>query len=181
MKKYLYILMSVMLMTITAGCSSDSAEPIIDEQPETRQAETPEEQKGPEENMGSDSIVVDLCKTWQLIGYGSENNFHKIAEEYRKKSDTYGYRFYLIFNSDGTLIGRESINKIMGIYTCKGNEIKFDRLVTTLVYDVKGNKESEEFLYRLHASKTYDIKDGQILRIYYSDSEFLYFESIEME
>ena len=119
----------------------------------------------------------ELCNAWQLIGYGSEENFHMIAEEYRQKSDTYGYRFYLVFNSDGTFTGRESANSIFGEYTCVGSQIKIRELETTYIYDSKGYEESKAFLSRLMSAKSYGLKGWQQLRIYYSDNEFLYFES----
>ena len=119
----------------------------------------------------------EFCKAWQLIGYGSEENFHMIAEEYRQNSDTYGYRFYLVFNSDGTFTGRESVNTIFGKFTCTGSRIKIEELGTTYIYDRKGYEESEAFLSRLGSAKSYGIKGWQQLRIYYSDNEFLYFES----
>ena len=159
MKKYLYILMSAMLIVLSAGCSSD------DDTLDSRDNYQP--------------IQQELCKAWQLIGYGSESNFHKIDEAYQKKSDVYGYRFYLVFRSDGKVKGRESINEIIGNYTCNGDGIKFGQLFSTEIYDPKGNQESEEFLRRLLTSTSYGIKDGQKLRLYYSDTEFLYFEAME--
>jgi len=120
-----------------------------------------------------------LCRAWQLIGYGSEENFHMIDEEYRQKSDIFSYRFYLVFKSDGTITGRESVNSIFGEYTCTGNQIKIGRLGTTYIYDAKGYDESEAFLNHLMSAKSYGIKDYVHLRIYYSDNEFLYFEVIE--
>lgn len=122
---------------------------------------------------------TELYKAWQLIGYGSEGSFHMIDEEYRKKSETYGYRFWIAFKSDGTFEGRESINQILGDYTSKGNQIKIGQICSTEIYDAKGNKESEEFLKRLQSSTTYGIKDGKKLRMSYSDKEFLYFEALE--
>ena len=115
----------------------------------------------------------ELCNTWQLIGYGSETHFHKIAEEYRKKSDTYGSRFYLIFKSDGTLKGRDAVNQIDGNYSCNGGNIIIV-MASSSVYDKE--KDSREFLWRLQDAKSYLIKDGKKLRLYYSDNEFLYFE-----
>ena len=122
-----------------------------------------------------------LCKAWQLIGYGSEEDFHMIDEEYRQISGTFGYRFYLVFNSDGTFSGRESINSIFGKYTCTGSQIKIENLATTYIYDAKGNDESMAFLNHLRSAKSYGIRDYVQLRIYYSDTEFLYFRAIEME
>ena len=122
-----------------------------------------------------------LCRTWQLIGYGSEENFHMIDEEYRQISDVFGYRFYLVFNSGGTFTGRESVNTIFGEYTCTGSQIKIEGLGTTYIYDAKGYDESEAFLNHLMSAKSYGIRDYVQLRIYYSDTEFLYFRAIEME
>ena len=120
-----------------------------------------------------------LCKAWQLIGYGSEKNFHMIDEEYRQVSDVFGYRFYLVFNSNGTFTGRESINSIFGKYTCPGSQIKIGELASTFIYDTKGYEESQTFLSHLMSAKSYGIKDDQQLRIYYSETEFLYFKVIE--
>ena len=122
-----------------------------------------------------------LCRTWQLIGYGSEENFHMIDEEYRQLSDVFGYRFYLVFNSDGTFTGRESVNTIFGEYTCTGSQINIGDLETTYIYDAKGYDESMAFLNHLRSAKSYGIRDYVQLRIYYSDTEFLYFRAIEME
>ncbi len=117
-----------------------------------------------------------LCNAWQLIGYGSETKFHKIAEEYRKKSDTYGSRFYLIFKSDGTLAGRDAVNQIDGNYTCNGGNIIIE-VASSSVYDKE--KDSHEFQWRLLEATHYLInKDGKKLRLYYSDKEFLYFFKI---
>ena len=118
-----------------------------------------------------------LCNAWQLIGYGSETKFHKIAEEYRKKSETYGSRFYLIFKSDGTLAGRDAVNQIYGNYTCNGSIIIIGEVIGTEIYDKE--KDSLEFQWRLLEATHYLInKDGKKLRLYYSDKEFLYFELI---
>ena len=172
MKKYLFIMMSAMLMTISAGCSNDEDE-IEDFSYDCVDTS--------EDHDCNQNVQSDLYKTWQLIGYGSEDKFHMIAEEYRKKSDTYGYRFYLIFNPDGTFNGRESFNEIWGYYTCKENEIKIETIISQQVYHVPGYDDSRAFLSRLLSSTSYDIKYGKLLRIYYSDTKFLYFESIEME
>ena len=169
MKKYLFMMMCAMLMVLSAGCSSDDTLTL-----------------GNREDF--QPIQSELCKTWQLIGYGSEDNFHTIAEEYRKKSDTYGYRFYLTFRPDGTLTGRESINEIFGKYSCNGDQIKIEELGSTSVYDEKGYEESIEFLWRLRGSSSYGINDGKTLRLYYPESQpdgimpcvaynFLYFEA----
>lgn len=159
MKKKLVLMMSALLLTM-AGMSSCSDD---DDTWGSRDQYLP--------NQG------ELCKAWQLIGYGSEENFHMIAEEYRQKSDTFGYRFYLVFNSDGTFTGRESINTLFGKYTCTGSQIKIEGPGTTEIYDAKGYDESMAFLNHLMAAKSYGIKGSQQLRIYYSDNEFLYFES----
>lgn len=120
-----------------------------------------------------------LCNTWQLIGYGSESNFHKIAEEYRKESETYGSRFYLIFKSDGTLEGRDAVNQIDGNYTCNGGNIIIE-VASSLVGDKE--KDSREFTSRLLDATHYLInKDGKKLRLYYSDKEFLYFELMDSQ
>ena len=162
MKKSVYFWMSALLLTIAglSSCSSDD-----------------------DDTWGSKDQYLpnqgELCKKWQLIGYGSEENFHMIAEEYRQASETFGYRFYLVFNSDGTFTGRESINSIYGDYTCLGSQIKIGEVWTTLIYDAKGSDESEAFLNHLRAAKSYGIKDDQQLRIYYSETEFLYFKVIE--
>ena len=129
-------------------------------------------------NLDNDqSNQEGLCNAWQLIGYGSETKFHKIAEEYRKKSDTYGSRFYLIFKSDGTLAGRDAVNQIYGNYTCNGSIIIIGEVIGTEIYDKE--KDSLEFQWRLLEATHYLInKDGKKLRLYYSDKEFLYFELI---
>lgn len=159
MKKNIYLWLNALILTI-AGLSSCSND---DDTWGSRDQYQPNQ--------------VELCKAWQLIGYGSEGNFHMIPEEYRQKSDIYGYRFYLIFNSDGTYTGRESINAIFGEYTCTGSQIEIGGLGTTYIYDAKGYDESEAFLSRLMSAKSYGIRDSQQLRIYYSDNEFLYFKS----
>ena len=159
MKKSFYLCLSALVLTI-AGLSSCSSD---------------------DDTWGSQDQYLpnqgELCKAWQFIGYGSEGNFHMIAEEYRQKSDTFGYRFYLVFNSDGTFTGRESINSLFGEYTCTRSQIKIEGLGTTEIYDAKGYDESMAFMNHLMAAKSYGIKDSQQLRIYYSDNEFLYFES----
>ena len=115
--------------------------------------------------------------SFQGIGYGSETHFHKIAEEYRKKSETYGSRFYLIFKPDGTLKGRDAVNQIYGNYTCNGSKIAIEELLSTYINDEE--KDSREFIGRLQDAKNYLIKDGKKLRLYYSDKEFLYFELMD--
>ena len=121
-----------------------------------------------------------LCNAWQLIGYGSESKFHKIAEEYRKESETYGSRFYLIFKSDGTFAGREAVNRIYGKYSCNAGNIFISEVVGTEIYDKE--KDSHEFQWRLLEATHYLInKDGKKLRLYYSDKEFLFFELIDSQ
>ena len=120
---------------------------------------------------------VELYQSWQLIGYGSEGNFHMIDKEFRKKSEKYGYRFYIVFNPDGTYAGIDAINCIGGDYTCNGNQIHIEDYISTEIYDK--NKESEEFRKRFLSSTSYGIKEGKKLRLYYSKNEFLYFESFD--
>lgn len=115
----------------------------------------------------------ELCQTWQLVGYGSDENFHMIDKDFRQESETWGYRFYLIFNEDGTFQGRDARNSLDGSYTCKNNKIKLYDIISTLVSDPY--KESPAFTSRLHAAAKYGIKDGNKLRIYYSDKEYMYF------
>jgi heat shock protein HslJ len=121
----------------------------------------------------------ELCQSWQLIGYGTETDFHTIAEEYRTTSETYGSRFFLVFSANGTFTGRESVNRIFGDYTCRGAQIKIENLVSTEIYDAKGAEESEAFLRRLMTATSYGIKDTRQLRLYYTADEFLYFEAPE--
>jgi len=121
---------------------------------------------------------TELYNHWQLIGYGSETNFHEIAAEYRQKDETYGNRFYLVFNRDGSFGGRDAINSIHGTYNCEGSRIKINEIVSTLINDVQGDEESTAFLNHLRASKTFDITSGTKLRLYYSKDEYLYFEAM---
>ena len=120
---------------------------------------------------------IELYQSWQLIGYGSEGNFHMIDEEFRKKSEQYGYRFYIVFKPDGTFEGRDAINGLDGSYSCNGNQIHIEDYISTEIYDK--NKESEEFRKRFLSSTSYGIKEGKKLRLYYSKKEFLYFESFD--
>ena len=152
MKRVLFVISVLLSLGMFCACSSDDF-------------------------LGDDANQEGLCNTWQLIGYGSETKFHKIAEEYRKKSDTYGSRFYLIFKSDGTLAGRDAVNQIYGNYTCNGSIIIIGEVIGTEIYDKE--KDSLEFQWRLLDTTHYLInKDGKKLRLYYSDKEFLYFELI---
>lgn len=153
MKRVLFVIGLLLSLGVFCACSDDDSWDNIDEYQSNQEA---------------------LCNTWQLIGYGSESKFHKIAEEYRKKSETYGSRFYLIFNSNGTLTGRDAVNQIYGNYTCNGSIIIIGEVIGTEIYDKE--KDSREFLWRLQDAKSYLIKDGKKLRLYYSDNEFLYFE-----
>ena len=116
-----------------------------------------------------------LCQTWQLIGYGSVEDFHMIDKEYRQNP----YRFYLIFKDDGKYGGADAVNAIGGTYTCNGSVFKINEIVTTKIYD--RSEESPAFLSHLHAAAKYGIKDGNKLRIYYSDNEFMYFKAIAEE
>jgi len=165
MKDYLFLFVVLISAALCLGCSSDDYSSddvtwgnIDDYQPN---------QEG-------------LCNTWQLIGYGSESNFHKIAEEYRKISDTYGYRFYITFKYDGTLVGRDAVNQIYGNYTCNAGNIIISELGGTMIYDKE--KDSREFTGRLHVATRYLInKERKKLRLYYSDKEFLYFELMDSQ
>ena len=120
---------------------------------------------------------TELYNHWQLIGYGSETNFHEIAAEYRQKDETYGNRFYLVFNRDGSFGGRDAVNTIDGTYTCDGNSIKIHRIGTTLINYVQGKEESTAFLSHLRASTTFVIS-GNRLRLYYSKDEYMSFEAM---
>ena len=158
MKRVLFVMSVLLSLSMFCACSSD------DEIDDVTWGNIDDYQSDQEE----------LCNTWQLIGYGSETHFHKIAEEYRKKSDTYGSRFYLIFKSDGTLKGRDAVNQIDGNYSCNGGNIIIV-MASSSVYDKE--KDSLEFQWRLLEATHYLInKDGKKLRLYYSDKEFLYFE-----
>ena len=161
MKRVLFVISVLLSLGMFCACSSDDE---IDDVTWGNLDDYQSNQEG-------------LCNAWQLIGYGSETKFHKIAEEYRKKSDTYGSRFYLIFNSNGTLTGRDAVNQIYGNYTCNGSIIIIGEVIGTEIYDKE--KDSLEFQWRLLDTTHYLInKDGKKLRLYYSDKEFLYFELI---
>ena len=120
---------------------------------------------------------TELYNHWQLIGYGSETNFHEIAAEYRQKDETYGNRFYLVFNRDGSFGGRDAVNSIHGTYNCEGSRIKINEIVSTLINDVQGKEESMAFLSHLRASTTFVIS-GNRLRLYYSKDEYMSFEAM---
>ena len=127
-----------------------------------------------------ESVVAnrtELYNYWQLIGYGSETNFHEIAAEYRTEDETYGNRFYLVFNKDGSFEGRDAINSIHGTYNCEGSRIKINEIVSTLINDVQGDEESTAFLSHLRASTTFVIS-GNRLRLYYSKDEYMSFEAM---
>ena len=166
MKNLLFKFAVLVLVALCAGCSNDDSWGILDEDP-SDQEEYLSNQEG-------------LCNAWQLIGYGSESKFHKIAEEYRKESETYGSRFYLIFKSDGTFAGREAVNRIYGKYSCNAGNIVISEVVGTEIYDKE--KDSREFTSRLLDATHYLInKDGKKLRLYYSEKEFLYFELMDSQ
>ena len=119
----------------------------------------------------------ELCQTWQLVGYGTEESFHMLDEDYRQNPNC----FYLVFKEDGRYEGADAVNGIGGTYTCNGSEFKINEIVTTEIYD--RSEESPAFLSHLHAANKYGIKDGNKLRLYYSDKEYMYFvtkEIIEM-
>ena len=120
---------------------------------------------------------AELLQTWKLIGYGSEEDFHMLNKEFRKESEIWGYRFWIAFRPDGSFDGQDAVNQLWGKYTCKGNQIKIEEYGGTEIDD--NNNESHEFGKRFQASSIYGIKDGKKLRMYYSDKEFLYFESID--
>jgi heat shock protein HslJ len=161
MKRVLFVISVLLSLGMFCACSSDDE---IDDVTWGNLDDNQSNQEG-------------LCNAWQLIGYGSETHFHKIAEEYRKKSETYGSRFYLIFNSNGTLTGRDAVNQRYGNYTCNGSIIIIGEVIGTEIYDKE--KDSLEFQWRLLEATHYLInKDGKKLRLYYSDKEFLYFELI---
>ena len=81
------------------------------------------------------------------------------------------------FYSDGTYDGLDAINTLNGEHTYKDNQIKFEDICSTEIFDK--NKESKEFLKRLQNVSSYGIKGSKKLRLYYSANEFLYFEPIE--
>ena len=111
----------------------------------------------------------ELCQTWQLVGYGSDEDFHMIAEDLRRS-------FVLVFKDDGTFYGRDAVNSYGGTYTSKNNKITIKATYITFIND--RSEESLAFHSRLHAANKYGIKDGNKLRLYYSDKEFLAFEAI---
>ena len=92
MKRVLFVISVLLSLGMFCACSSDDE---IDDVTWGNLDDYQSNQEG-------------LCNAWQLIGYGSETKFHKIAEEYRKKSDTYGSRFYLIFKSPTVLVSISS-------------------------------------------------------------------------
>lgn len=122
---------------------------------------------------------VELYNYWQLIGFASATNFHYIDEEYRMKDETYGYRFYLFFEKEGRFGGRDAINGFGGTYSCKGHNIKIENIVSTAIYSSQGYEESEAFIDHLRNATSFDIADGNKLRLYYSKNEYLYFEAME--
>ena len=119
-----------------------------------------------------------ICQVWQLVGYTSEGGLHLLAEDLRTKSEQYGYRFYLVFNNDGTWFGRQSGNELAGNYSTAGSQISVKIVLATLAGELVGGDESEAFTTRLSKSSSYAIEDGNKLRIYYAPDEFLYFEAI---
>ena len=134
---------------------------------------------GHDDSMASEYVAnqAELYQSWQLIGYGSEESFHAIDEKYQKKDELWGYRFYLVFKNDTIFQGRDAVNEFGGHYICDSNNITFGEIVSTKVGD--GCEESVEYIRRLQSAKSYGIKDGNKLRLYYADNKFLYFEAME--
>lgn len=116
-----------------------------------------------------------LCQAWQLIGYGSEKSFHMIDEEYRRRDERWGFRFFLTFMDEGRFHGRDAVNSFDASYTCEGSQIELRAINSTAIGD--SSQETPEFHNRLWSSTSYGIKDGNKLRLYYSEDEFLYFEA----
>lgn len=152
--KSLLLMASIAIVGITASCDNSDGEGYVANRTELNQA-------------------------WQIIGYGSGTSFHMIGEEYRMKDEIYGFCFYLYFRNDGTFEGRDAINTFYGTYTCKKEKIKINDIVSTLQGYPKGYEDSQEFINRLKTSTSYGIKDGNKLRIYSSEKEYLYFEAME--
>ena len=120
---------------------------------------------------------TELNQAWQLIGYSSGTSFHMIDEAYRRKDEQWGYRFFLTFMDEGRCHGRDAVNEFNASYTCEDSQIELRTINSTAIGD--SSQETPEFHKRLWRTTSYGIKDGDKLRLYYSENEFLYFEAIK--
>ena len=136
-----------------------------------------------EDASAANDYIADkslLCQSWQwqCIGYGNEASFHEIPDSLRNPSDDPYRRFLVRFSPDGSIRGQDAVNGFLGTYRCDGSRLAIEDVFVTQIYDPHA-EESRQFTQHLVSAIRYGIKDGRLLRIYYSETEYLLFEIIK--
>ncbi len=148
MKKVLFcfvMLMSVGLCLI--GCSSDEAN---------------DEAIAP--------VDFGLCHTWQIVGYGSDQDFH-VGDGVH---DVISAR--ITFNTDGTYNSFANSNSGSGKYVCKDNQLFIAEYhATKSMTDNPVDWFVEETFFHNHTSYRNFIVSDTELRIYYEGDQYFKF------
>ena len=146
--KNVFVIMSMLLsLGLFCGCSSDNED-------------------------GIEAVSVDsrLCHTWQMIGYGSDQDFHV-------GDGVHDVIFaHITFNSDGTYKSYANNNSGSGEYDCKDNQLL---IVNYHATKVETNNPVdwfvEETLFHNHTTYRNFIVSDTELRIYYEGDQYFKF------
>ena len=163
MKKYLYILISAMLMTLVGmtSCSSEDI-PVVNHEP-----------------VISHDVNKVIETTWKLYGFGTvgENEVSKVPQVF----NYLGIEMYYVitFTDEGRLMGHTAYNTFDGPYTIDGNAI----VISNLGSDLAGETEQGYKLFSALRSGPllFETKDDQLLLYYNEGQEYLLFDKMTYE
>lgn len=152
MKRTLLLTGTVLLMmaAVLAGCSSDSVEPEVEEQPEAPQVETPGEQEGQEAQSDSipedgdhDTQVVDMLPTTRAIELTASQ------QEFVKKNNDFSFNFYRAVNAaQGTksiICSPLSVSYVLGMLNAGAQGKTSTEITGVLGYGANGTQEINAF------------------------------------
>ena len=143
MKKIIVIMGMLLSLGLFSACSSD------------------------EDVQSEESTAQALYGKWQVLGYGSDDNFTA------KENNWTGHPF-LIFKEDGSFEGWID-NDLVGTYTFKENgEFTITRCGGTKVLSTNPHIVYMEEQVWGKKIKSYKLLDNE-LRLFYSESEYLLF------
>ena len=163
MKKYLYILMSAILMTLVGmtSCSSEDI-PVVNHEP-----------------VISHDVNKVIETTWKLYGFGTVGE-----AEVPKVPDKLNYqgvdKYYVItFTDEGSFMGHTLSNQFDGGYNIDGNAI----IISKLGSEMAGETTEGYKLFRVLRSGPlrFETKGDQLLLYYNEGQEYLLFDKMTYE
>ena len=163
MKKYLFVLMSAMLLAMIGmtSCSSDDI-PVVNHEP-----------------VISHDVNKVVETAWKLYGFGtvSEDDVPKIPDVFNYQGIE---KYYVItFTDENVFMGHTLVNQFGGQYSIDGNNI----VILNLGSDMAGETAEGYKLFRVLRSGPlrFETKGDQLLLYYNEGQEYLLFDKLTYE